>query len=88
MTRKREREGGREKAGGEDGEDRERERERENMQESTNLHWCLPLSSAFVLGAPASGIAPLTFRAGLPFSVNPFWKCHHRHTQRCALLIS
>jgi hypothetical protein len=28
MTRKREREGGREKAGGEDGEDRERERER------------------------------------------------------------
>jgi hypothetical protein len=40
-----------------------------------------------------SGFAPqrvdlFTFRADLPLLDNPFWKCLHRPTQECILLIS
>lgn len=36
---------------------------------------------------PKHGMVPPTFRVGLPISVNPLWKCHHRKTQTCVSMV-
>jgi hypothetical protein len=64
-------------------EEKQRERERERVCTSR-----FPPSSLVSHLGPAFWVVPLTFRAGLPLLVSPLCRCPHRHTRKCASLIS